>query len=263
MTPMNNPHSGGRVPQTTACKCCAQTAQLTGVVDFSKCGRDWLAGRKVEPYVGWPVYYYHCAQCGFVFTRAFDHWTTEDFARHIYNDDYVNHDPDYLDARPRANAQFISETFGDDRANTTVLDYGSGAGFLGGFLAAAGFPPVVSYDPFSSPARPEGTFRMITCFEVFEHTPDPKGLLSDIASYLAEDGAVLFSTLICSTETVDQGIANWWYCNPRNGHISFYARETLMRLAAEAGLSHGWFDEWRHVFYRDRKPAWLKRYVAD
>jgi len=259
---IENPYSPGVVPQTTACKCCPETARLTGVVDFSKCGRDWMAGRKVEPYAGWPVYYYHCAHCGFVFTRAFDHWTPEDFAHQVYNDDYVAQDPDYLDARPRASAQYISDNFGDDRANTTVLDYGSGAGFLGSFLAEAGFPPVVSYDPFSSPSRPEGKFRMITCFEVFEHTPDPHGLVRDIASYLAEDGAVLFSTLICAPETVEQGIANWWYCAPRNGHISFYGRETLMRLAAEAGLNHGWFDERTHVFYRDQKPTWLKRYMA-
>ncbi len=35
-----------------------------------------------------------------------------------------------------------------------------------------------------------------------------------------------------------------------------------MRLGADAGLNHGWFDEGRHVFYRDAKPAWLKRYVS-
>ncbi len=255
--------AGGTVPPESPCKCCPDTARLTGVVDFSRCGGDWLAGRKVEPYVGWPIYYYHCAACGFVFTRAFDAWTSEDFARHIYNDDYVRHDPDYLDARPRANAHYISDTFGEDRASTTVLDYGSGAGFLGPLLEERGFPPVVSYDPFSSPGRPTGAFRMITCFEVFEHASDPQGLVRDIASFLAEDGAILFSTLICSPETVEQGIANWWYCAPRNGHISFYGRETLMRLAAGAGLNHGWFDEWKHVFYRDRKPAWLKPYLAD
>ncbi len=259
----DNPYAGGTVPPATTCKCCPQTAHLTGVVDFSRCGRDWMAGRKVEPYVGWPVYYYHCAHCGFVFTRAFDHWTAEDFARHVYNDDYVAHDPDYLDARPRANAQYIADTFAADRGNTTVLDYGSGAGFLGGFLGEAGFPAVISYDPFSSPRRPEGKFNMITCFEVFEHTPDPHGLVRDIASYLADDGAIFFSTLICGAETIEQGLANWWYCSPRNGHISFYGRETLMLLAREAGLNYGWFDEWKHIFYRDRKPAWLKRYVAD
>jgi SAM-dependent methyltransferase len=263
MRDVSNPYALQPVPETTSCKCCDSVARLTGVVDFSKCGRDWLAGRKVEPYVGWPIYYYRCADCGFVFTRSLDDWSNADFARHIYNDEYGLHDPGYLDERPKSYADLIQRDFGDDRANTTILDYGSGAGHLERFLRERGFTAVTSYDPFSSPSRPVGEFNMITCFEVFEHTTDPRALMADIVAHLADDGAVLFSTALCTPEIIDQGLANWWYCGPRSGHISFYSRETLLRLAAQFGLGHAWFDDMRHIFHRDAKPGWLKRFLPE
>ena len=46
-------------------------------------------------------------------------------------------------------------------------------------LGEVGFRDVTAYDPFSSPQRPEARFDIMTCFEVMEHSPDPRATGSD------------------------------------------------------------------------------------
>ena len=58
---------------------------------------------------GVPVYYHRCPECQFIFTTALDQFSKEDFARHVYNDQYSLIDPDYQDARPRHNAALVKE----------------------------------------------------------------------------------------------------------------------------------------------------------
>jgi SAM-dependent methyltransferase len=258
----DNPFAVNTAPATAECKCCSALARITGVVDFSRSCQDSQLGRKVEPYAGRAIYYYACQACGFVFTKAFDTWSIEDFARYIYNDKYIIHDPEYADIRPEYLAAWLDELFASSDRRIRILDYGSGAGQLARHLTGRGFGPVESYDPFSSPRKPSGVFKLVTCFEVFEHAVDPRALIADILACLDDDGAVIFSTLLCSEETLASGIANWWYCAPRNGHISFYSRETLNHFAREHGLNHAWFDESRHVFYREKQPAYLQRLLA-
>ncbi len=256
-----NPYQCASVPRTTACKVCHGLAKLTAVVDFSRCGADALAGRKVDPYDGTPVYYYLCQGCGFCFTRAFDHWTTGDFARHVYNADYERHDPDYLDARPRSNAAVIADNFGLQGLGGGVLDYGSGRNLLEQFLRERGFNVLESFDPFTSPQRPGRLFEMITCFEVFEHSVDPDALLTDLKSFLAPEGAIFFSTQLCTPEVVTQGVANWWYCSPRNGHVSFYSQESLTALGRRHGLQFGSFNASQHVLHTAKPPRWLAAHL--
>jgi hypothetical protein len=62
----------------TPYKCCDGLAHLCGVVDFSRCGADVIAGTKVDPYVGVPIYYYRCEHCGFVFTKDLDMCSHQD-----------------------------------------------------------------------------------------------------------------------------------------------------------------------------------------
>jgi SAM-dependent methyltransferase len=105
--------------------------------------------------------------------------------------------------------------------------------------------------------RPQGRFDLIVCVEVFEHILDPVALLADLNSSLQQDGAILLSTLCCSQTVVDKGIANWWYCVPRNGHISFYSPESLALLAQPHGLQYRRLNDYLHVMYRHPAPAWL------
>ena len=150
----------------------------------------------------------------------FDSWTHDDFAQHVYNADYPRHDPEYLEIRPQQHADLICTSFPEMREGR-VLDFGSGLGLLERKLASRGFADVTSYDPFSHPVPPEGSFDTILSFEVFEHHQAPVDLFDQIMRHRKPDGALLFQTSLITRDILDQGIDQWWYCVPRNGTSRF------------------------------------------
>src|SRR4051812_14822344 len=151
------------------CKICGGSSPLYGVVDFHKSCLE-LQGQSLE-LSGTPVYYRRCRDCGFLFTTAFDDWSSEAFLKHIYNSKYVLVDPDYVEARPVNNAKVVAQMFHASRESLSILDYGGGNGLLGRTLATEGFC-AGTYDPFTEfAARPRRRFDLITCFEVMEHVP--------------------------------------------------------------------------------------------
>ncbi|WP_244816332.1 class I SAM-dependent methyltransferase [Caballeronia sp. Lep1P3] len=246
------------------CKCCSGRAFLFGVCDFSKSCADRAAGRKVDPYAGVPVYYYRCAECGFVFTTAFDDWGSHAFAKYIYNDDYIRQDPDYLDARPQSNANALASQF-PELAGQEILDYGSGNGLLEQKLKARGFVKVDSYDPYGAiqnrRAQPQRS-DVVLAFEVFEHHAAPRDLMAELARLLKPQGIVLFSTLVTPPDIETIGIGNWWYCAPRNGHISFFTPKALAHIASTVGMKAASFSDGFHFLYRDEPPDWISRYTV-
>jgi len=142
------------------------------------------------------VYYRRCGQCGFAFTNDFNGWPPEEFQSQIYNADYALVDPDFVEARPAANARLVAESFAGSQAAMRVLDYGGGAGLLAERLRAEGFE-AATYDPFSRfDSMPTGRFDLITCFEVMEHVPWPRVTAAAMAGLLKDEGAILFSTLV-------------------------------------------------------------------
>jgi hypothetical protein len=218
------------------CKVCGQSAPLFGVVDFKK-NCDEHRGTKL-PISGSPVYYRHCSTCSFLFTDFIDKWTKQDFLDRIYNSDYVIVDPDYISVRPLGNAQFISGLFGPQRSTVSLLDYGGGNGQLAASLTGNGWNVAETYDPFvtehSTP--PNRKYNIISCFETLEHTPDPIGTVKEIASYLDDEGIILFSTLVQPTDFDKLGLS-WWYVGPRNGHVSIHSYQSLGHLWRSIGFT--------------------------
>ncbi len=246
-------------PRQSACKCCGTSAPLFGVTDFhTNCAglRDGVFALS-----GIPVYYYRCPACEFLFTTAFDAFTPGDFAAHIYNDDYALVDPDFAHARPWGNAQMVGQAFAGSK-NLRILDYGGGSGALAGYLRDQGFSDVQTYDPFvpAHAERPSGRYDCIVSFEVLEHSPRPRQTLEDINSLRAENGIVLFSTLVQPLDVERLGAA-WWYVGPRNGHVSLHSRTGLRVLAEEFGLQIGSFSDGLHLLF-DTLPAWAGHLVA-
>lgn len=162
------------------CKICSGDTVLYGVVDFHKSCAEERGVRL--PLSGIPIYYRRCAACKFLFTDAFDTWSTEQFVAHVYNADYLAVDPHYQVLRPRENGASVARLWGPYRAETRVLDYGGGSDVLCGVLRAAGFPMAVTYDPMipDYARRPDGKFELITCFETLEHLPDPAAGVAEI-----------------------------------------------------------------------------------
>jgi 2-polyprenyl-6-hydroxyphenyl methylase/3-demethylubiquinone-9 3-methyltransferase len=222
-------------PRPAPCKACGDEAPLFGVQDFNRSCEE-VRG-KFLPLRGAPVYYRRCRGCGLLFSDAFDDWADEDFAAHIYNDRYVEVDPDFEAKRPVGNAGLVARSFKDHRGALDVLDYGGGNGRFAAELGQAGFRCAQTYDRFH-PAhgeRPAGRFNLVTCFETIEHMPDPKAGAADLASFLADDGLLILSTLV-QTKEFARDRMHWWYIGPRNGHITLFTYKALARLFGELGL---------------------------
>jgi 2-polyprenyl-6-hydroxyphenyl methylase/3-demethylubiquinone-9 3-methyltransferase len=235
---------------SACCKCCGKEATLYGVCDLSKNCEERRG--TFLPLSGIPVYYYRCADCGFVFSTQFDDASQEEFKQHIYNEEYIRVDPDYESLRPTANANLIQNTFSQYKENINILDYGGGNGVLENNLRDAGFARVETYDPLSEQfsVRPERKFNLIVSFEVIEHVPQPSATFEDIFSFLSEDeGLLVFSTLVLPID-MDKVNVGWWYISPRNGHISIHSKKSLEMLLRKFGYHLASANQNLHFAFR-------------
>ncbi|MBL8553813.1 MAG: class I SAM-dependent methyltransferase [Phenylobacterium sp.] len=244
-----------------ACKICGGEARPTGIVDFNRSCED-ARGLRL-PRTGVPVQYRQCGTCGLVFTDTFDDWTQTDFEAHVYNDSYIQVDPDYVAKRPEGMAATVTATFAADRAALDVLDYGGGTGRFAEVLREAGYR-CETYDPFTPrfAARPDRRFNLITCFETLEHMPDPVGGAEDIASLLTDDGAAVIGTVTQPADFASFGLG-WWYVGPRNGHVTLYSRQALARLWGRFGFALASFNDSTHIAFRQAAtPPWIARLLG-
>ncbi len=237
------------------CPVCRRSSLPYDSVDFNKCCTE-PQGKFLRK-SGKPVVYYRCFGCGFCFAPEIAGWSQDKFAELIYNADYAIVDPDYLGARPKHNAQVLAGTFSHLASSFRHLDYGGGKGLLSQSLSGLGWQSQ-SYDPFvdrETHIDQLGKFGLITAYEVFEHAPDPGKLMQDIASLLAPDGVLLFSTLLSDGHLIPGKRLTWWYASPRNGHISLFSRQSLVALANDNGFRFGSFSDASHCMWR-QTPAW-------
>ena len=238
-------------PKPVPCKVCGAPSPLFGVVDFHKSCIEAQGKRLAMS--GYPIYYRQCPQCAFTFTTAFDFWDWEAYRTHIYNDDYIVVDPDFVELRPVGNAHLIANSFPDAKSSIRILDYGGGNGVLAQRLRDAGFS-ASTYDPYSGfNELPTERFDLVTCFEVLEHVPTPDKTIATMVSLLKHPGAILFSTLVQPKEFAAIGL-NWWYAGPRNGHISLYSTQALALLFKPHGMKVASFNDNLHLAYGEKPP---------
>lgn len=227
LPPLSRDHAYRRT-----CKICGSPSPLFDIVDFNKyCSPHPYEYGTAQI----PVNYYRCNNCLLIFTDFIDDWTIDEISRFIYNDDYVKVDPEYLGARARRTAVDLSSILrGCERLR--ILDYGSGAGVFASDMAKFGYDKTACYDPFSHPERPDGTFDLITCFEVVEHSPQPMETLREMTGMLSDHGAILIGQTT-QPANIDQLRGAWWYIAPRNGHVSTFSTYTFYEMARREGLS--------------------------
>jgi hypothetical protein len=240
-------------PAPIPCKVCGSLSYLFDVVDFNKfCNqRDYYS----DGLSGVPVYYRKCESCGLVFTTVFDALEKVAFAQHIYNDRYVIYDPDYMQVRPRQNAEFLANFLQPIKYFVKGLDYGGGNGLTASLLVNEGWN-FSSCDPITnhvSPSEDFGNFNVITAIEVFEHIPFPKVGMEDLLSYAATDCLLIVGTLTSDNQMTD-GRLNWWYAGPRNGHITLHSQNSLRVLFARYGFSYCARSSSLHIGIRGEPP---------
>lgn len=234
------------------CKVCGGVSTLYGVTDFNRnCSEN---NGVFLPLCGVPIYYHQCVDCGLIFTVAFDKWSKEDYLTHIYNDEYVKVDPEYLEVRPRSTANLVYG-FIKDATHLQLLDYGGGNGKMSRLLEEKGIS-CQSWDPMGNTnSRPEKRhFDLVTAFEVLEHTPTPQETAEDALNCLNETGVFLFSTL--TVDNLPPRSIHFWYIGPRNGHITIHTKKSLAVLFSKHGYKVHHFNENMHLAFRD-VPSWL------
>jgi 2-polyprenyl-3-methyl-5-hydroxy-6-metoxy-1,4-benzoquinol methylase len=228
--------------------CGAADPVFLGRKEFARSGNDHFAGARQFADTGVEIPYHRCRDCGLVFTAALDRWTRDDFARHIYNDDYIFCDPPFAEERPLRNAAIIAGIWHYEAGSRSVLDVGGGNGRLAAELRARGFD-AASYDAFhddrlhddgsrDDAPPPDRRFGLVCSFEVIEHVPhrDQAAWIAEFASRMADsrmtesrpaDAAIGLLGTELVVEPVD---IEHWYFSPRNGHITVHTADSLDRL---------------------------------
>jgi 2-polyprenyl-6-hydroxyphenyl methylase/3-demethylubiquinone-9 3-methyltransferase len=225
------------------------------VADLAKTCRD--NPRPIFPATGSTVDYYRCSRCGFLFSTFLDDWTTEQFRRDIYNDDYVLADPEFNGPRAERAANIVATLFGEDRRDLRLYDYGGGTGLLVDRLRSIGFANVDGGDPFfGSPLCDATDVDLVIALEVIEHLTKPDAVFKAAAKMLKPSGMVLVSTLFQPPNIHKLG-TSWSYCAPRNGHISLHTETSLGNIALRNGFQTGSFNNTLHAAWRGA-PRWLE-----
>lgn len=239
------------VPRTTGCKICPGQARLFGLADLAKNCEEPQG--LFLPLTGVPVYYHRCPECGFLFTRAMDHFSPRDFLSVIYNDEYPRVDPDPL-TRNVSVARLVDGLFSPFKEHITLLDHGCGSGLLGDLLSNQGYQ-VTGLDHFNPrfPAPdPSRRFSVLTSVEVLEHVPDPVALAGEMTRWLDPDhGIILLSTLLQPEDMEACGLS-WWYASPRNGHVGLHTASSLSLLFGRFGFRVHSLGPGIHLAYRTR-----------
>lgn len=190
---------------------------------------------------GIPVMYRICSQCQFIFTDFFDEFTSEQWQRYVYNDEYIKIDPEYVRIRPRDSARDII-TFLNGKKNSILgLDYGGGNGMTAALLREHGWS-FDSFDPFGhTDISPDliGKYNFCSAIEVFEHTTNPlKSLRTIVEMTSSAQLMIMIRTEVHDNIVSKESRLSWWYAAPRNGHVSLYSSRSLQILAASVGLTY-------------------------
>lgn len=230
------------------CKCCGNnTAEYFGSVDFNKNCEEHKGILKLEP-KDIDIEYHKCKACGFLFTASFDDFTPDDWGTYIYNDDYIQVDPDYTGARSNNFSKLIMQMFPNEE-KPEMLDFGGGKGVLADILNKNGFK-MDTYDPYSdiNNTKPDQKYKMIFSFEVVEHSPNPIETFNEIFECLDDNGVFVFSTLLQPQPF--QGLS-WWYAGPRNGHISLHTPQSLAHcIQNKKGYVIAPFGQGLHIMFK-------------
>ncbi|HSL93072.1 MAG TPA: class I SAM-dependent methyltransferase [Bacillota bacterium] len=164
--------------------------------------------------------YYWCPACDYIFLDPKQRLSPEEERARYEEHSNSIEEPGYV----KFLKGFLDEAVKHYlRRGMRVLDYGCGPGpVLYELLRRDGYQ-VDTYDPFFSPAPPEGTYDLITCTEVVEHVHEPVAIWSSLVDRIAPGG------MLCLMTRLHPGIGHfstWWYHRDPT-HVGFYNHRTL------------------------------------
>lgn len=191
------------------------------------CGTDKKTDEMIE--------YDICDCCGTIFSSEMMQWDTDKFALKCYNKNYKHYDMDIVlpyGFRTVYMRDYITKNF---NKNIKHLDYGGNKGFLSSALKECGYSDTRCYDPFTSnnntnPLNEE--YDLVTCVEVVEHAYNVNEIFDLFAKLVKKNGKLIVTTCFYNQEK----LSDWWYCNPRVGHILFFTKDGFSQFAGKHGF---------------------------
>jgi len=179
------------------------------------------------------IQYYACDNCKFIQTEV-PYWLSEAYSEVIGKSDIGLVGRNI--ALSKITTLVIALFFDPD---SRFLDYGGGNGMFVRLMRDKGLN-FYWRDKYAENAfatgfeyTPGDHYELVTAFEVFEHLPNP---LDEISEMLKLSDNILFSTLLLpKTPPLPQ---EWWYYSLDGGqHVSFYALESLHKIADKFKVS--------------------------
>ncbi|MEW6184554.1 MAG: class I SAM-dependent methyltransferase [Thermodesulfobacteriota bacterium] len=182
--------------------------------------------------------FFACNICGLIFSDCLI--STEAAEKH-YQDQYKNAFD--WDKEALAFVAMINQCkHSPEPSSLSVLDYGSGGGFLTEALRRKGFT-VDGYEPMIHGEFEEGKYSrnydVVILNEVLEHLPDINKTFDLIYDLVAPQGIMILKTLLTDSLINDpehflQLFKAWWYKDDPT-HISFFSSLTFEFLCRDRG----------------------------
>jgi 2-polyprenyl-3-methyl-5-hydroxy-6-metoxy-1,4-benzoquinol methylase len=238
----------------------ATASEQTATVEVSNCP---LCGSHATPAFSEPPYtVLRCDACGlgFVSPRRTpeglvalyddDYWRSGSPKSHGYHD-YRADEPLYL----RTFRRRVDYALRDGPRSGRALDVGCAAGFCMAILRERGFdvhgvevsPAIAAHaighfgfdtvhiGPIETSGHEDRSFDLITMWDVVEHVPDPRALLTTARSLIRDDGR-----LVIETQDIDSRFARTlgprWHHYKHAEHIYHFTPSTVTSLLASAGF---------------------------
>ena len=141
---------------------------------------------------------------------------------------------------------------------TRILDFGSGSGQMTDEFLRRGYD-VTPLEPMThgylKDQNYSAQFDVVIAVEVIEHLLEPWEELHEIENVLAQDGIVIFSSLLTNSfidrPDVREQFKNWWYKDDPT-HVSFFCNRVLSKMADMENYDIDIFDDKAFVLKRGR-----------
>lgn len=193
--------------------------------------------------------FFKCPECSLIFTEGIPSKEAEE--KH-YKDQWATTDPNFW----KSQVDVLLQLIGNYLTPSRILDFGSGSGEMTNEFRKRGYD-VTALEPMTHGYLKDQNysekFNVVIAVEVIEHLLKPWEELQEIEKVLAQDGIVIFSSLLTNSfidrPDAREQFKNWWYKDDPT-HVSFFCNRVLSKMADMKNYDIDIFDDKAFVVKR-------------